>query len=127
MDVLIRFGFSIEEIKNMMDTNDSIDEVNDKDIYELIDILSNLGCDFNSIRNIFICNPFYLSMGVNNINNLIKKLYEIGCSNLNLLFNSNPYILTLSSYDIEKIYNDKLNEGLSKEEIIDYINYNIIL
>ena len=126
MDVLIRYGFSIEEIKNMMDTNKFIDEISDKDIYELIDILEKLGCDFNSIKNIFICNPFYLSRGVNDINNLIKKLYEIGCSHLNILFDSNPYILNLSDIDIEKIYNTKLDEGFNNDEIVDYINYNVI-
>ena len=126
MDVLIRYGFSIEEIKNMMDTNRSIEEINDKEIYELIDILEKLGCDFNSIKNIFICNPFYLSKSVNDINNLIKKLYEIGCSHLNILFDSNPYILNLSDIDIDKLYNTKLGEGFNKDEIIDYINYNVI-
>ena len=126
MDVLIRYGFSIEEIKNMMDTNNSIEEINDKDIYELIDILEKLGCDFNSIKNIFICNPFYLSRNVNDINNLIKKLYEIGCSHLNILFDSNPYILNISDIDIDKLYNEKKEEGLNESEIVDYINYNII-
>jgi len=126
MDVLIRYGFSIEEIKNMMDTNDSIDQVNDKDIYELIDILTRLGCSFDTIKNIFICNPFYLSRNINEINNLIKKLYEIGCSHLSYLFDSNPYILNLSDNDIDKLYEDKLYEGLNKDEIIDYINYNVI-
>ena len=42
MDVLIRFGFTIDEIQSMMNTNDSIDTVSDKDIYELIDILKNV-------------------------------------------------------------------------------------
>ena len=126
MDVLIRYGFTIEEIKNMMDTNDSIDEVNDKDIYTLIDILEKLGCSFLSIKNIFICNPFYLSKDINEVNNLIKKLLEIGCSNLGILFDSNPYILNLSDIDIENIYNEKINEGLSVDEVIDYINYNVI-
>ena len=34
MDVLIRYGFSIEEITNMMDSNQEIERIDDKDIYE---------------------------------------------------------------------------------------------
>ena len=42
MDVLIRFGFTIDEIKNMMDANDEIDTVSDKDIYDLIEIFHSI-------------------------------------------------------------------------------------
>ena len=55
MDVLIRFGFTIEEIKNMMDANHDLELVNDKDIYELIEALIKVGCTDNMIKNIFIC------------------------------------------------------------------------
>ena len=127
MDVLIRFGFTIDEIKNMMDTNDLIEGIEDKEIYNLIDILKKVGCTESHIKNIFLCNPFYLSRGVNEVNDLIKKLYEIGFSNLYLLFDSNPYILNLSDEEIENLYELKIAEGLKKEEFIDFINYNTIL
>ena len=126
MDVLMRFGFTIDEIKCMMDTNNSIDEVNDKDIHELINILEKMNCDRDTIKNIFICNPFYLTRNVNEVNNLIKKLYELGFSNLNLLFDTNPYILSMSDDSIDKVYCKMFHEGLEKDEIIDYISYNII-
>ena len=126
MDVLIRYGFSIEEIKNMMDTNDSIDQVFDKDIYELIEILQKVGCDDKQIKNIFLCNPFYLTCKVFDVHNLIKKLYEIGCSSLSLLFDSNPYLLNMKDEELEMIYHQKIHEGFCREEIIDYIQYNIL-
>ena len=126
MDVLIRYGFSIEEIKNMMDTNYLINNIEDNDIYTLIDILGSVGCMNNQIRNIFICNPFSLSRNTYEVSELISKLKEYGFSELNYLFDSNPYILCLNSSDIELLYNEKKNESLSDEDFRDYINYNII-
>jgi len=61
MDVLIRFGFSIEEIKNMMDTNILIDTVKEDNLIELINILKRLGCKDSVIKNILVANPFYLN------------------------------------------------------------------
>ena len=126
MDVLIRFGFTIDEIKNMMDANDEIDSVSDKDIYDLIEILEKVGCENHHIKNIFICNPFYLTRNVNDVNNLIKKLYEIGLSSLYMLLDSNPYLLNMKDEELERILQEKEKEGLSKEELLDYINYNIL-
>lgn len=126
MDVLIRFGFTIDEIKDMMDTNTSIDSILDKEIYELISILEKIGCNRDVIRNIFICNPFYITRSVNEVNDLIKKLLEIGFTNLDLLFDTNPYILNMTDEDVSKLYDKMSTEGLEKDEIINYINYNII-
>ena len=127
MDVLIRYGFSIEEIKNIMDTNILMNNIEDKDIYTLIDILTNNGCINNQIRNIFICNPFYLSRNINDVNDLISKLKELGFTELNYLFDSNPYVLNLNASDIMSLYNDKKSTGMSDEEIRDYINYNVVI
>ena len=112
MDVLIRFGFTIDEIKNMMDANDEIDTVSDKDIYDLIEILEKVGCENHHIKNIFICNPFYLTRNVNDVNNLIKKLYEIGLSSLYMLLDSNPYLLNMKDDELERILQEKQKEGL---------------
>ena len=123
MDVLIRYGFSIEEIKNMMDTNDSIDSVPDQDIYELIEILEKVGCSEKQIKNIFLCNPFYLTRKTFDVHNLIKKLYEVGCRTLSFVFDSNPYLLNTQDEEIEAFVLKKVHEGYSKEEIIDLIEY----
>ena len=123
MDVLIRYGFSIDEIKHMMDTNQDIGSIPDNDIYALIDILGNVGCMSNHIKNIFLCNPFYLNRSVEDINILIGKLKEIGLTNLNILFDTNPYILNLTDKDIDKIYKDKIKNGMKKSEVIEFFNY----
>lgn len=126
MDFLIRNGFTIEEIKIMMDTNEYIEYVNEKSINSLVTLLRNNNCSDQDIKNIFICNPFSITNNINDISNLIDKLKEYKISNLNLLFTSNPYILNMSDKELDTLYNKKKSEGLNNSEIIDYINYNII-
>ncbi len=125
MDTLIRYGFTIEEIKIMMDTNSLIDDINEKNINSIINILESVNCNKFEIKNILICNPFCITNNITDINNLINKLKNIGIGELNILFCTNPYILNISDKELEKLYNDK-KKILNKEEIIDYINYNII-
>ncbi len=124
MDVLIRYGFSIEEIKNMMDSNLEIDNISDHIIYDLIDKLSHVGCMSNHIKNIFICNPFLFSRDEKDIDNLIKKLKSIGIENLNILFDSNPLILNMNDSDVDIICKRLSKKGLKKEDIIEYFYYN---
>lgn len=126
MDILIRYGFTIEEIKIMMDTNSLIEDINDNNIKSIISILEKVNCNLDDIKNILICNPFCITNNINDINNLIDKLKDIGIIELNKLFRTNPYILNISDKELDKLYNEKKEVGLNKEEIIDYINYNII-
>ena len=127
MDILIRYGFSIEEIKDMMDTNEEIESISDNRILELISILTSLGCHEEHIMNIFCCNPFCLSRDITSINMLISKLKEKGFCNINILLDTNPYLLNLNDVDIDSIFLRKEKDGLTIEEIIDYFNNNIIL
>lgn len=127
MDVLIRFGFTIDEIKNMMNTNQDFELIHDKDVYLLIEILIKAGCSDEMIKNIFICNPFCFSQNIHKINHLISKLYELGLNSLCWLLDSNPYILNLSDEEIEKFYETKRQEGMPKEEIIDLLYSTMIM
>ena len=127
MDILMRYGFSIEEIKNMMDANDDLENVLDQDILDLINILIDVGCHEEHIMNIFNCNPFVLSKDINEIKLLIEKLKSLKIKHLYIVFDSNPYLLNLTANEIENIYNDKIDEGLNSEEIADYFYHNIIL
>lgn len=126
MDSLIRFGFSIEDITIMMDTNEDISFINDSDVFDVIKLLEDIGCSVDIIKNIFICNPFCITNNISDTNKLIDKLKELGFKNINLLFDANPYILNMSDKSLEKLYNRKQEEGLEKSEIIDFISYNVI-
>ena len=126
MDGLIKFGFTIEEINILMDTNEDISLVSDYDVNEIIKLFENNKCSIDTIKNIFICNPFTITNNINETSKLIDKLKELGFKNINLLFDSNPYILNKSDKELEKLYNKKQEEGLTKDEIIDFISYNVI-
>ena len=121
MDVLIRYGFSIEEITNMMDSNLEIERIDDKDIYELIDILVNIGCINSQIKNIFICNPFCISRNIIEVHKSIDKYKELGLDNLNIMFDSNPYLLNLEVKEIETILTTSLLKVFIKSPLINKI------
>lgn len=126
MDVLIRFGFSIEEIKNMMDTNIWIDRISDQSLQNLITILENINCSKKQIKNILIANPFYLNIEEEKVLDLLSLLKEMKFTNLNLLFDSNPFLINLTREEFENLLKKKREESLSIEEIKDYINYELI-
>ena len=123
MDVLIRYGFSIDEIKNMMDTNEEIEGIPDKNIYELIDILGSVGCMNNHIKNIFYSNPFSLSKNIKEIKRTIEALKEIGLTHIEVLLDTNPYLLNIKETEIRKIKKQKEKEGWIEEQIQDYFYY----
>ena len=126
MDSLIRFGFTIEEINILMDTNQDISLVSDNDVNSIIELLKKNNCSNDTIKNIFISNPFSITNNIIDMDKLIDKLKDLDFKNINLLFDSNPFILNKSDKELEKLYNKKKSEGLSKDEIIDFISYNVI-
>ena len=58
---------------------------------------------------------------------LISKLKLYGFSMLNILFDSNPYILNLEVFEIENYINNRLDSGEELEDIIDDLDSNPIL
>ena len=77
MDVLIKFGFSIEDIKNMMNSNKEIELLEKENIYDIIYSLECVGCSNSIIKDVFITNPFCLNVDNNQIKKLIDYLYKI--------------------------------------------------
>ncbi len=126
MDILIRYGFSIEEIKNMMDTNIEIGNIEEENIERLITILEEIGCDSLQIKNILVANPFYLNRSLNDADSLIKEMLSFKIDNLQTIFDRNPFLLNLNVEDFKIIIDSKTSEGLKKEEIIDYISYELV-
>ncbi len=123
MDVLIRYGFSMEEIKNMMENNDEIERIPDKNIYDIIDILGSVGCLSNHIKNILYSNPFCLSRNPKDIKDLIKQLEDLRLTHLEILFDSNPYLLNIGENEIQRIKKQKEKEGYSEEQLKEYFYY----
>lgn len=123
MDVLIRYGFSIDEIKNMMEENKEIENIDDKDIYKIIDILGSIGCLSNHIKNIFITNPFLLSITPEEIEKRIEYLKKLSLTHLEVLFDSNPYFLNIEKKELERKKKELEKLGMTNEEIKDYFYY----
>lgn len=89
-----------------------------------IDLLKNINCNDRQIRNILISNPYYLDRSNEDILNLIKKLIQINIKNINLLFDSNPFLLNKDAYEIEEYIYKELNKGKILDEIIDEFESN---
>lgn len=127
MEELYRIGISEKTIKNMMELVPSIHEMSEKEIIEKELILKKINCDDNQIINIISSNPMYLDRTNDGVLKLINKLKEYGFSTLNILLDSNPYILNLEVFEIEKYINYRLNNGERLEDIIDDLESNPII
>lgn len=119
MEKLVELGITEEEIKSMLELNQNILEEPELNI--LIDILYLINCDERMIKNILISNPNYLSRTKEDVVGLINKLLELGLNDLNVLFDSNPYLLDLDDFDIEDY---KLEHHYSNEELANQLEGN---
>ena len=121
MDTLIRYGFTIDEVKLIMDSLSFLYSFDDKDIESLLQFLQSLHCDEDIIKNIFICNPFCFTKDVDDIIKVIDKLKEYGVTSFKTLLDSNPYILNKTDKEIENFYKKKIKEGYTIDKINDMI------
>ena len=122
MEYLFDLGFSENEIKNIIITNNEVMDLNAKEIKALVDILVNVGCKDYHIKNIISANPYYLSRSTTDANNLINKLLSLGIVHLETTFDSNTWLLNKDAYEIDEYISNKQSKGLSLEEIIDNID-----
>ena len=127
MEELYRIGISENTIKNMLELVPTISEMSEKEIKEKELILKKINCDENQIINIISSNPMYLDKTNDIVLRLISKLKSYGFSMLNILFDSNPYILNLEVFEIENYINNRLDSGEELEDIIDDLDSNPIL
>lgn len=127
MEELYRIGISENTIKNMLELVPTISEMSEKEIKEKELILKKINCDENQIINIISSNPMYLDKTNDIVLGLISKLKSYGFSMLNILFDSNPYILNLEVFEIENYINNRLDSGEELEDIIDDLDSNPIL
>lgn len=127
MEELYRMGISENTIKNMLELVPYISEMSEKEIKEKEIILKKVNCDENQVINIISSNPMYLDRTNDGVLRLISKLKSYGFSMLNILFDSNPYILNLEVFEIENYINGRLNNEEVLEDIIDDLDSNPIL
>ena len=124
MGILFELGIDNNDIKNMLELCPEIVNMSDNEIKEKIDMLGYIGCSMRHIKNIIVCNPNYFDRINDNIFKLIDYLKKIGVSNINLLFDSNPYLLNKDVFEIEEYINNRREMGMSFEEILDEFECN---
>ena len=109
-----------DTIKCMLDMAPSITNLSDNEVIEKEAILKMIGCSDTEISNIIGSNPEFLITPTESILKLITKLKSYGFTLLNILFDSNPYILNID-YINKRLINEEL------EDIIDDLDSNPIL
>lgn len=126
-EILKKMGISEKTISQMEEICPNIKELEEKDILQKIEILKDIRCDEIQIRNIISSNALYLDRSDDDIEKLIQKMKELGFETLNVLFDANPYILNLDSYEIEEYIKNRENNGELLEDIVDDMSSNPIL
>lgn len=115
MIYLIEFGFTDADVSIMLDVCPEISSLNKKDICNKINILKDLGCSDKHIINIFSTNPLGLCIDINPIINRLKEL-KFTC--LNILLDSNPYILSIDVTVFNNYLKERVNHGEDISKII---------
>lgn len=120
---LYNLGINEAEIKDVFEINPQIKNISSEQILKLITILKQIDCNDRIIRNIIITNPFYLTRLDTDIINLMNKLVSIGLRNLNILFDTNPYLLNKDAFEIDNFIKEQ-QKKYSLEEIVNIIDNN---
>ena len=124
MNKLFELGIDEDTIKFMIEQCNNILNMSDEVIDEKINVLRYLDCSERQIRNIVESNPYYLNRITSDVIQLVNYLKQIGFSDINLLFESNPYFLNYDVFEIEDYINNKLDNGIELDIIIDNIRDN---
>ena len=124
MEELYNLEISESTIKNMLEINPELKEITTIEIKEKEIILEKINCSKSQIQNIISSNSLFLTRTNEDIIKLIKCLSNYGFNNLNILFDSNPYILNLEPYEIDNYINIRKNNGEILEDIIDDLDSN---
>lgn len=124
---LYKLGIDEETILEMVNQVPNIPNLSEEDIQEKIIILNKAGCTERQMRDIISSNPMYLDSITGDNLKLIHTLKEYGFTCLNILFDSNPYILNLESFEIKDYIKARLESGEELEDIVDDLDSNPIL
>ena len=127
MDELFDLGLSDETLKNMIELNPLIMKLSNEKVLDKINLLKSINCSSNQISNIIGSNSMLLTRSNTDIIKLINYLNGLGFSSLNILFDSNPYILNLDIFEIKNYIEDRISNGELLEDIIDDLDSNTYL
>ena len=121
MKQLFELGLNQNDIEDMINLNPDIANL-DKEIIELITLLKEVGCKDRHIKNILISNPMYLSRSKTDVLKLIELLKELGITNLEITFDTNPWLLNKDVFEINEFIKEQKELGLNMYDIVDMID-----
>ena len=124
MHELYNLGLNDKTIETMIEMNEEIKDITSQELKEKQIILKKVKCTENQIINIISSNSMFLTRTTEEILKLIGCLTKYGFDTLNILFDSNPYILNLEPFEIENYINERIENGEELEEIIDDLDSN---
>lgn len=124
MKELFNMNLSEQTIKLMLEINPELRDMNNNEIINKVEILKSIKCSSSMINNIISSNPLLLNRADEEIRKLINYLLSKGFTTLNILFDSNPYILNLDIFEIDNYIIKKNKDGENLESIIDELDSN---
>lgn len=124
MEELFNLGISLTTLSSMYELNPEIKEMSNIEVKEKIDMLKLIKCSDSQIINIISSNSIFLNKTREEYLELINYLTRLDFNNLNILFDSNPYILNLEPFEIENYINKKKQNGKLLEDIVDELDSN---
>ncbi|MBO4600749.1 MAG: hypothetical protein J5634_00735 [Bacilli bacterium] len=124
MNELYSLGISEETIKCMLEVNPKINDLSVQEIVFKENMLKELDCTDNQVRNIISSNPMFLSNTTEEIVDVVMTLTNYGFTTLNILFDANPYIFNLDSDEIKEYIESRKNNGESLDDIVDDLDSN---
>ena len=127
MDMLYKLGLEEKEIYEMIERCKDIKDLTEEEIEQKILLLKKLDCNERHIRNIIVSNPDYLNRTNSDVIKLINKLFILDFDCINILLDSNPYILNKDDFEVECYIKNRLENGEELEDIVDDLNSNPIL
>ena len=125
ISILKELEMEDQDIKNILSMDIDFDSFDINDIKGNIELLKLFGFSLKEIRNIVIANPMFLNNMKKDTLDLLNYLKEeLNITYLNLLFDSNPFLLSKEKFEIKEFVNKQEKEGLTKEDIKDLIESN---
>ena len=124
MNELYKLGISENTINEMLNVNPNLKDISDNEIIQKENILKQIGCNDSQVLNIISSNAMYLDKIDNKVIELLTYLSKLGFTVLSVLLDSNPYILNLEVFEIERYIKKRLQNNESLEDIIDDLDSN---
>ncbi len=124
MKELYNMGISEQTIKAMVELNPEVADIADEEIKCIEDMLAKVGCSNRQILNIISSNSMFLTRTKDELIKLLDYLTRQGFKTLNILFDSNPYILNLEPFEIKEYIENRVKNGEALDDVVDDMDSN---